>query len=118
MNAPLAVITNPANINAAAANSIQDNNVTTLALEVHKDCLTAGTETVIGGWTTASLRQARLLSGAPASGHQSQRKARRPLDPGLAPGPAAGQRGRDRPEGQGPLQRLQAQGRRRSSSTT
>ena len=74
VNAPLSVITNPANINAAAANSIQDQNVTTLALEVHKDCLTAGSETVIGGWTTASLRQARLLSGAPASGHQSSDK--------------------------------------------
>jgi hypothetical protein len=75
VNAPLAVITNPANINAAAANSIQDKNITTLALEVHKDCLTAGNETVIGGWTTASLRQARLLSGAPAAGHQASEKA-------------------------------------------
>ncbi|HSI53811.1 MAG TPA: DUF4331 domain-containing protein, partial [Ramlibacter sp.] len=74
VNAPLAVITNPANINAAAANSIQDSNVTSIALEVHKDCLTAGSETVIGGWTTASLRQARLLSGAPASGHQASEK--------------------------------------------
>ncbi|HSV46005.1 MAG TPA: DUF4331 domain-containing protein [Ramlibacter sp.] len=74
VNAPLSVITNPANINAAAANSIQNKNVTTLALEVHKDCLTAGSETVIGGWTTASLRQARLLSGAPASGHQASEK--------------------------------------------
>jgi hypothetical protein len=74
VNAQLPVITNPANINAAAANSIQDHNVTTLALEVHKDCLTAGSETVIGGWTSASLRQARLLSGAPASGHQSNDK--------------------------------------------
>lgn len=75
VNAPLAVITNPANINAAAANSIQDKNVTTLALEVHKDCLTAGSETVIGGWTTASLRQARLLSGAPSAGHQASERA-------------------------------------------
>ena len=74
VNAPIAVITNPANINAAAANSIQDSNVTSIAIEVHKDCLTAGTETVIGGWTTASLRQARLLSGKPASGHQTSEK--------------------------------------------
>jgi len=74
VNAPLAVITNPANINAAAANSIQDSNVTSIAMEVHKDCLTAGSETVIGGWTTASLRQARLLSGAPASGLQASEK--------------------------------------------
>ena len=74
VNAPLAVITDPTKINVAAANSIQDSNVTSIALEVHKDCLTAGTETVIGGWTTASLRQGRLLSGKPASGHQSSEK--------------------------------------------
>ena len=74
VNAPLGVITNPANINAAAANSIQDSNVTSIAMEVHKDCLTVGAESVIGGWTTASLRQARLLSGAPASGHQASEK--------------------------------------------
>jgi hypothetical protein len=75
VNAPLSVITNPVNINAAAANSIQDSNVTSIALEMHKDCLVAGNETVIGGWTTASLRQARLLSGAPAAGHQMNEKA-------------------------------------------
>jgi hypothetical protein len=74
VNAPLATITNPANINAAAANSIQNKNITSIALEIHKDCLTAGSETVIGGWTTASLRQARLLNGAPASGHQASEK--------------------------------------------
>ncbi|HSW17562.1 MAG TPA: DUF4331 domain-containing protein [Ramlibacter sp.] len=74
VNAPLAVITNPANINAAAGNSIQDANVTSIAIEVHKDCLTAGSDPVIGGWTTASLRQARLLNGAPASGHQASEK--------------------------------------------
>jgi hypothetical protein len=74
VNAPLSVITNPANINAAAANSIQDSNVTSIALEVHKDCLTSGSEPVIGGWTTASLRQARLLNGQPAAGHQASEK--------------------------------------------
>lgn len=74
VNAPLAFITDPANIAAAQSKSIQDKNITTLALEVHKDCLTAGSETVIGGWTTASLRQGRLLSGAPASGHQASEK--------------------------------------------
>ena len=73
VNAPLAVITDPALINAAP-NTIDDKNVTTLALEVHKDCLTAGGDTVIGGWTTASLRQARLLNGKPASGYQASEK--------------------------------------------
>jgi hypothetical protein len=42
---------------------------------VHKSCLTNGTEPVIGAWTTASLRQARLLDGAPASGHQTSERA-------------------------------------------
>lgn len=74
VNATAAQITNPQLINAFAANSIQAKNVTSLALEVHKDCLTAGSETVIGGWTTASLRQARMLNGAPAAGHQATDK--------------------------------------------
>ena len=74
VNATAAQVTNPSLINAFAANSIQDSNVTSMAIEVHKDCLTAGTETVIGGWTTASLRQGRLLSGKAASGHQTSEK--------------------------------------------
>ncbi len=74
VNATAAQITNPALINAFAANSIQDSNVTSLAIEIHKDCLTAGAETVIGGWTTASMRQVRLLSGAPAAGNQTTEK--------------------------------------------
>jgi Domain of unknown function (DUF4331) len=74
VNATAAQITNPALINAFAANSIQTENVTSLAIEIHKDCLTAGTETVIGGWTTASLRQVRLLSGTPAAGNQTTEK--------------------------------------------
>jgi hypothetical protein len=74
VNATAAQITNPDLKNAFAPNSIQDSNVTSMALEVHKDCLTAGTDTVIGGWTTASLRQGRLLSSNPASGHQTTEK--------------------------------------------
>ncbi|URI11235.1 DUF4331 domain-containing protein [Aquincola tertiaricarbonis] len=68
VNAPVAVITDPANINAGK-DSLADKNVTSLALEVHKSCLTAGNETVIGGWTTASLRQGSLLNPAPGKGH-------------------------------------------------
>jgi hypothetical protein len=73
VNAPASVITDPALINAAP-NIIDDANVTTLALEVHKSCLTAGDD-VIGGWTSASLRQARLLNPRPPSGHQASEKA-------------------------------------------
>lgn len=70
VNAPVAVITDPALINAAP-NTIDDKNVTSLALEVHQSCLTAGSETVIGGWTSASLRQGSLLNPTPKSGHQT-----------------------------------------------
>ncbi len=69
VNAPLGVITDPSLINAAAANSIQDKNVTTLALEVPKACLTQGSETVIGGWTSASVRQSQLVNPNPPPGH-------------------------------------------------
>jgi hypothetical protein len=74
VNAPLAVITDPALI-GAAPNTIGDKNVTTLALEVHRNCLTSRGNSIIGGWTTASLRQARLLDGTPPSGLQASEKA-------------------------------------------
>jgi hypothetical protein len=74
VNAPFEVISNRANANAAAANSIQDKNVTSIALEIHKDCLTPGTENVIGGWTTASVRQVQIGDGVPAQGHQTAEK--------------------------------------------
>jgi hypothetical protein len=74
VNAPVSVITNPALIGAAPS-IIDDANVTALAVEVHKSCLTAGDDPVIGGWTTASLRQARLLDGTPAAGHQTTERA-------------------------------------------
>ncbi|MDO9316309.1 MAG: DUF4331 domain-containing protein [Burkholderiaceae bacterium] len=71
VNAPVAVITDPTLINAAAVNSIQDKNVTSLALEVHKSCLTQGSESVIGGWTSASVRQSQLVNPNPPSGLQT-----------------------------------------------
>jgi hypothetical protein len=70
VNAPVSVITNPALINAVP-NTIDDANVTTLALEVHKSCLTKGTDPVIGAWTSASLRQGRLLDPTPRAGYQT-----------------------------------------------
>ena len=80
VNAPAAFLLDPANKDAAGMGGqhpVQKTNVTTLALEVHKDCLTAtvGGEPVIGGWTTASLRQARLLNGRPGSGNDKAEKA-------------------------------------------
>lgn len=75
VNAPVAVITDPTLI-GAAPNTLADKNVTTLALEVHKNCLKSGEQgdDVIGAWTTASLRQARVLDGTPPSGHQTTEK--------------------------------------------
>jgi hypothetical protein len=70
VNAPVAVITDPALINAAQ-NVLDDANVTTMSLEVHKSCLTAGSDPVIGAWTTASLRQGSLLNPKPKSGYQT-----------------------------------------------
>ena len=78
VNAPAAVLLDPANKDAAGLagqHVIQKANITTLALEVHKDCLTAGGDPVIGGWTTASLRQGRLLNGKPGSGHDKGEKS-------------------------------------------
>ena len=49
-------------------NDLEAKNVSTLALELPISCVTAGTDPVIGAWTTASLRQGRLLSNAPATG--------------------------------------------------
>ncbi len=74
VNAPVAVITNP-DLIGAAPNTIDDANITTLAVEVHKSCLARADDPVIGGWTTASLRQARLLDQTPAPGHQTTEKA-------------------------------------------
>ena len=75
VNYTLAQLTDPTLKNASVADSIQDKNVTTLALEVHKSCLKGtGNDPVIGAWTTASLRQARLLDGSPKSGYQTTDK--------------------------------------------
>ena len=53
----------------AGTDSLQTKNVTSLALEVPTSCLVNGSDPVIGGWTTASLRQGQLLSAAPKSGY-------------------------------------------------
>jgi len=46
-------------------NILARNNVTSIALEIHQDCLTQGDETVVGAWTTASLRQINILNPRP-----------------------------------------------------
>ncbi len=73
VNAPASVLLNP-DLKGAAPNTIGDKNVTQIALEIHKSCLTRGNEPVIGGWTSASLRQVRLLDGNPPAGLQASEK--------------------------------------------
>jgi hypothetical protein len=56
---PGGIMQDPAN------NQIGDKNITTLALEVHSSCLKGSGNGVIGAWTSASLRQARILNPRP-----------------------------------------------------
>ncbi len=64
---------NPLGGRATRGSATADKNITTLALEVPVSCLTTTTtvngvtaiEPVIGAWTTASLRQARVLNPTP-----------------------------------------------------
>jgi hypothetical protein len=73
VNVPSAAfILNPANKDAGT-DSLAEKNVTSLELEVPASCLLApgATDPVIGGWTTASLRQGSLLNGVPKTGYQT-----------------------------------------------
>jgi len=72
VNVPSAAFLLDNNNKDAAEDKLNDKNVTTLALEVPASCLLASAnETVIGGWTSASLRQGSLLSAAPKNGYQT-----------------------------------------------
>lgn len=66
----------PAGVDAEnqGLNNIGDKNVSTIALEVPQACLTAGSETVIGGWTSASVQQASLFNPVPGSDLSSATK--------------------------------------------
>lgn len=56
---------NPLGKRTGNPNTLGGKDVTTLALELPAACLTAGSETVIGAWTTSSLRQGRVLNPTP-----------------------------------------------------
>ncbi len=60
------------NAESAATDSLKDANVTALELELPISCVTNGTEKVIGAWTTASLRQGRLINPSPKGGAASK----------------------------------------------
>jgi len=53
----------PGGITQSSANDdLADKNVTTLAIELPKACITGSGNGVVGAWTTASLPQARILN--------------------------------------------------------
>ncbi len=58
---------NPVGAPDAGTNSLAGKNVTTIAMEIPTACLVPATSSgVVGGWTTASLRQARLVNPTPS----------------------------------------------------
>ena len=72
VDAPVTVLTNAADYNATPRGSLYYKNVTALELEIPATCLGAtSTNPVIGGWTTASLRQTRVLDPNPKQGYQT-----------------------------------------------
>ncbi len=57
--------TNPLGPVDGEKDDLADKNVTSLELELPANCLTNGSDPVIGAWTTASVRQARLILDLP-----------------------------------------------------
>lgn len=74
VNATAAQLTDPAggpDDLTGAGNPIGNKNVTTLALEIPIGCLASEAQPIVGGWSTASVRQARAINpqatyGAPS----------------------------------------------------
>ena len=65
------VNTNPVGPVDGEANIIADKNITSIALEIPKDCLATNGD-IIGGWTTSSLRQIRILNRSPGYKHYNK----------------------------------------------
>jgi len=65
VNAPVGVVAggDPGK-STGGPGTIDDKNVTTIALELPIACIKSGSQDVIGGWTTASVRQARVINPA------------------------------------------------------
>ncbi|TVP52662.1 MAG: DUF4331 domain-containing protein [Halomonadaceae bacterium] len=74
----LANLTDPLGDRDAGRNDLANKNVTSLAVEVPTDCLTrtdsetAGGDPVIGGWTTASIRQVEIINPEPTDKNFSE----------------------------------------------
>lgn len=62
------------NAESAASNSLANKNVTTIAMELPVGCLANAGQPIIGGWTTASLRQGMLRNPTPNSDINSATK--------------------------------------------
>lgn len=63
---------NPLGPQDQGANIVGAKNVTTLAIEVHASCVNDATDTIFGAWTTASLRQARVLNPTATFGNPAR----------------------------------------------
>jgi hypothetical protein len=65
VDAPLSVVSTGGTSYNIVPNPIGKKNITTIALEIPRDCLTVdAAHPVIGAWTTASVRQARVINPA------------------------------------------------------
>ncbi|MGV8893430.1 MAG: DUF4331 domain-containing protein [Burkholderiaceae bacterium] len=62
---------NPLGAETGNKNDLENKNISSIALEVPADCLTTASEKIIGGFTTASVRQGRLINPTPASGNNN-----------------------------------------------
>jgi hypothetical protein len=60
------------NAERAEKDYLAGKNVTAIQLEIPISCITNGTEPVIGAWTTASVRQGRLINPNPKGGMASK----------------------------------------------
>ncbi|SFP92512.1 DUF4331 domain-containing protein [Variovorax sp. 770b2] len=60
---------NPLGQPNANPDALAGKNVTTMALEVPIACVTTAGKPIIGGWTTASVRQGQLVASPPKRGH-------------------------------------------------
>jgi hypothetical protein len=49
-------------------NDLEGKNISTIAMELPIDCLATAGDPVIGAWTTASVRQVRIINNAPGMG--------------------------------------------------
>lgn len=59
---------NPLGAETGQKNDLEGKNVSSIAIEVPIACVATATDPVIGGFTTASVRQGRLVNPNPASG--------------------------------------------------